>query len=534
MPQFIQVPPDSTGKKVLHSAEVRILYRDAVKPFVVGDQVVGASSNMTGSVTFIHEHNSTSGHVDVVLSDTSYGSAPVVGEALRVNGETIAIADDAGSSVYLQRMSIASGDNPHNMAHINRVGALKVAQAGGDAFGRIQMSQSMRLAEYVFTHPHDDKFLKRTANGGGFEHHPEFAGMTLRVTGVNASSSQLTSHLYHKYQAGLSQLVMMTTAMGDSGKEGVVRRWGYYDDNDGMFFEQDGTDLYAVIRSSVTGVVVDTRIHQNDWSTNRINGEKGLFNITEYDVDVTKDNIWWFDMQWLGAGTVRFGTFHDGERLECHEQHHDGRKPVSYMRTGSLPVRFEVFNKQATGSTSEMRVFCCSVQCEGQFSPEVVPHGRCHADVDTITSHTDYHIVSSMRMKQLYRGRDNRGVAIPQNFSVYASGAPVLFEVVKNAVIGAPDDINFEPWDRDPGPHSGVEFDYASHTCTGGEIIIARIIGVDQPKEINLTQQFGLNGESVKRHADINEFDTYSFRCRLLKPGTPAEVTIALEWCEIR
>jgi len=534
MPHFVQVPPDSTGKKISHSVEVTIPYSGLVIPFLVGDLVSGATSGIIGSVTRVDVNGPTIGEVLIMLSDDSETSSVTIGENLLVSGSIKAVSAGAATQSYIARSVLASGDNPHNVAQVTRTGALVVQATGGDAFGRSQVSETNRLAEYTFHDDRANEFQTVLVNGGTTIHHPEFSGMVLQVPTTSGAKAQMTSHQYHRYQAGLSQLIIMTAACGDVGKTGLVRRWGYYDDNDGIFFQQANGILSVVVRSSTSGSPVDTVIPQHEWNTNRINGEVGPFNITGYDLDITMDSIWWIDMQWLGAGTVRFGIYHDGERLTCHEEHHDGRLPVSYMRTGSLPVRWEVYNTSTTASTSEFTIFCPTVQCEGKFSPEVIPFGRIHVGVETITSDTVPQVISSMRMKQTYKGQPNRGVAIPQNFSVFSQSAPAVFEIVKNATLSDFDSGELGgAWARDPGANSAVEFDYAYRACSGGEVIISRIIAPNITTDINLTQQFGINGERVKRHANIAEYDTYSFRMRLLKPGS-SDVFIALEWGEIR
>jgi hypothetical protein len=107
--------------------------------------------------------------------------------------------------------------------------------------------------------------------------------------------------------------VMQTIQIGDTGKANVVRRWGYFDEENGLFWELDGTTLYAVQRSSTTGSVVDTRVAQANWNRDSLDGT------IRYDLDVTKTNLYWMDFQWLGVGIVRFGVYeNDGTKTTCH------------------------------------------------------------------------------------------------------------------------------------------------------------------------------------------------------------------------
>jgi len=50
---FVQVPPQSTGKKVATEARYELYFSNQVKDFLVGSTVVGAVSGSTGKITGI-------------------------------------------------------------------------------------------------------------------------------------------------------------------------------------------------------------------------------------------------------------------------------------------------------------------------------------------------------------------------------------------------------------------------------------------------------------------------------------------------
>jgi hypothetical protein len=154
----------------------------------------------------------------------------------------------------------------------------------------------------------------------------------------------------------------MTIVLSDSGKAGNLRQWGYMDDSDGLFFELNGQTLNVVVRNSTSGTVQETRIPQSQWSSNRVNGEGGTFNINNAILDVTKDNIYWIDFQWLGAGRVRFGVYINGLKIVCHEVQNTNKSPRPYMRSGSLPIRYRCENTGVTSGVSSITAFCTKPQ----------------------------------------------------------------------------------------------------------------------------------------------------------------------------
>jgi hypothetical protein len=165
------------------------------------------------------------------------------------------------------------------------------------------------------------------------------------------------------YQPGKSLLVMNTFAMGTL-QTGLQQRVGYFTAGDGVYFEADGEDLFMVIRSSVTGAPVDTRIAQSDWNQDPMNGS-GPSGIT---VDPTKTQIWWTDIEWLGVGSVRVGFVINGVFYICHVFNHANTETNVYMTTATLNCRYEIINTTATAGAT-MRQICSTVISEGGYNP---------------------------------------------------------------------------------------------------------------------------------------------------------------------
>lgn len=525
----IQFPPDSTGKKLVHGVLIDLDYTGLISPFSLGETIVGATSGVTASVSKIVSATAQTGKLYLTVIE-NYANLPAtfsISEAI-LSDSVVKAYVAAYDSAMVQKTVIVSEDNYEQGLNIDNFGSMSVNMSG-DAFGRVQVAAPTMLGAYSFEHPQAQEIYKETIGNAVIEHHPEYAGYVLRTSSVSGDSASIKTHQYHKYQPGVSQLINMTVASGDAGKDSVTRRWGYFDVRDGVFFELNGTTFNVVQRSSVTGTIIDTKIPQSMWNKNRLDGTTGQFNITGETFDVSKNNIYWIDVQWLGAGTVRFGTYINGRRIVLHEIHNANKNNVSYMRTGSLPLQWEIINTSATASTSELKAFCSTVMTEGNYNPAQVAFARTHVGIETITSSTVPFIVSSMRMKQSIYGYDNRRFAIPQTFSIW-SEYPTVFKIIKNVTLtGTP------LWDKDPGPDSGVEFDYNSRTFTGGQCIIARFIpGGFVPIEINLTQQFGLTKERVRRHSNIVDYDTYSFTMTLTDGSTPSKCNISLDWVEVK
>ena len=530
--QFVRIPPDSTGKRISHISEVDVYINGDVRSLLAyGDTVVGQSSGFIGTVSGIAIVGLTT-EVSIVVDDYSAVGTPLTGEQLAVQGTTIGTISTIGDSYFLQRNVIASGDNPYRMLKVTEYGEILTKPTDTDAFGRTDVSIPHTVRNYQFNLSSENRFCKFLSNGGTQVNHPLYTATELISTSDVGSIACITSNIYHFYTPAVSQSITMTVALSDSGKENNIRQWGYMDDTDGLFFELNGTTLNAVVRSSVNGVIAEYRVPQSDWSNNRLNGEGGTFNINNATIELAKDNIYWIDFQWLGAGRVRFGVYINGLRIVCHEVQNTNKSPRPYMRSGSLPIRYRTENTGVTSGSSSITAFCASVLAGGAIDPVFKSFGRLHVGQEQVASSTDRFVVSSMRMKQFFDSRQNHSISLPKIFSVYTKDQPIVFEIIHNGTLTG--STSETPWSRDPGVLSASEFDYAYNSISGGEVIVSRIVMPNSVSDIDLTQQFSLTKELLYRHANGTDYDTLSFCARTLYPSVTTDVWISLEWNELQ
>ena len=530
--QFVRVPPDSTGKRISHISEIDIFITDDIRANLkYGDTIVGANSGFVGTIAGFKLKGQNT-EVSIVVDDYSNADAPTVGEFVSIRGTIVGSVASIGVAYLVQRNVIASGDNPYRMLKITEYGEILAKNTDTDAFGRVDSSIPNTIRNYQFNLPTDKIFCRLLQNGGQQISHSAYSATELATTSDVGSIACITSNLYHYYTPAISQLITMTIVLSDSGKAGNLRQWGYMDDSDGLFFELNGQTLNVVVRNSTSGTVQETRIPQSQWSSNRVNGEGGTFNINNAILDVTKDNIYWIDFQWLGAGRVRFGVYINGLKIVCHEVQNTNKSPRPYMRSGSLPIRYRCENTGVTSGVSSITAFCASVLAGGTIEPVFNSFGRLHVGQELVNSDTNRFVISSMRVKQTFDGRNNHSIALPKAFSVYTKDQPIVFEIVRNGTLTGT--ASETPWSRNPSDDSASEFDYAYNEISGGDVIVSRILAANTVSDIDLTEQFGLNRELLYRHANGIDFDTLSFCARTLYPSVSTDVWISLEWNELQ
>jgi len=235
---------------------------------------------------------------------------------------------------------------------------------GTDAFGRTRISEPFTLFDSQNRYLDGNQFASKTAGAGSVTYQANSSSFALSVGTASGDSVIRQCRTVQVYQPGKSLLVMDTFAMGTL-QTGLRQRVGYFTSGNGVYFEADGEDLYMVIRSSVTGSVVETRIAQSNWNQDSMDGT-GPSGIT---LDPTKTQIFWTDIEWLGVGSVRVGFVINGIFYICHVFNHANIDSTVYMTTATLNCRYEITNTATTASSATMQQICSTVISEGGYNP---------------------------------------------------------------------------------------------------------------------------------------------------------------------
>ena len=245
----------------------------------------------------------------------------------------------------------------------NVIGPANPSGVAVDAFGRARMSTPLTL--FDSSHRYKDNGLWSTANTANttyaFSSNDGLVNLNLTNGTANAEIVRETTKVM-TYQPGKSLFILNTLVMSPA-KENLRQRVGYFGANNGIFLQQSSNTVSFVERSSVTGSVVDTPVNQQDWNIDKMDGT-GPSLMT---LDLTKAQIFWTDIEWLGLGTVRCGFVIDGKLIHCHSFHHANLITSTYITTASLPLRYEIKNIGTVSEGSTLKQICSSVVSEGGY-----------------------------------------------------------------------------------------------------------------------------------------------------------------------
>lgn len=239
-----------------------------------------------------------------------------------------------------------------------------------DAFGRLRVSEPLTLFDSQHRYVENGKWA--TANNGtsNTQHVPAESSINMNVGTANNDYVYRETRRVFAYQPGKSLLIMNTFAMNQP-KANLTQRLGYFTTDNGIYLENDGTTNYFVLRSNSTGTITETKVAQSDWNVDKFNGtgySSQLGGEHASGINVTKTNIFWTDVEWLGVGDVRCGFVVDGKPLPAHIFHNDNIQTEPYMTTACLPVRYEIKNTGDTTSNSRLKQICSTVISEGGYA----------------------------------------------------------------------------------------------------------------------------------------------------------------------
>lgn len=302
-------------------------------------------------------------------------------------------------------------------------------QLGGmqvDAFGRLRVSNPYTLFDSQNRYEADPQFSSSTATGGTAVYNTNTKAVDLSVTTSSGSEAVRQTKRVFTYQPGKSLLVMATFIM-NAAKTNLRQRVGYFNADNGIFFQVADTTKSFIIRTKTSGTVSDARkIDQSAWNGDKLDGT-GPSGIT---LDITKSQILFIDMEWLGVGTVRCGFIINGQYIVCHTFQNANIQTAVYMQTAILPVRYEITNTGATASTSTLQQICSTVISEGgygELSRTFVARLATKTTIGTV-----FEPIVSIRLNSNYLG----AVVIPSGTSFFPEDTGYYnVALIKNATL---------------------------------------------------------------------------------------------------
>lgn len=332
-----------------------------------------------------------------------------------------------------------------------------------DAFGRLRVSEAFTLFDSKKLYDKQLLYYSEATSGAGsaLAHNANESSVTMTVgAGANAYAIRQTKQ-YFNYQPGKSQLGVFTFNF-NSGVSHIYKRVGYFDDNNGVFLQLYGTTLSVVIRTNTSGSPSDTATYnQADWNIDKLNGAgAALGNPSGISLDMSKAQIFFMDLEWLGVGRVRFGFVIGGVHYYCHQALHTNSNTIVYMKSANLPVRYEIRNDASGSAGSTMAEICSAIMCEGGFNPKGLVFGVDNAATGVSITTSLLNLISV----RLQAGRESTTI-IPLTINAMVTTAiNYRWALVLNPTLGGVPAFN-------PISNSSMSWDVAATSVANGTVL---------------------------------------------------------------
>lgn len=464
----------------------------------------------------------------------------------------VEVKNDVGNTLPITVIHNGNAVAITNRFPVDTSGNITVDGIQPDAFGRLRVSEPFTLGDYKHLYAIDPNFLDQKEFGGNVAYVANKAAATLTTNSSPSSNVVHQTKFYHHYQPGKSQLIFSSVNFGYA-QQNVTKRTGYFDDRDGIYFEQAGSNtsngtnngnLNFVIRSFTSGTanesdegVYKRRVPQSQWNVDKCDGTgpSGL------NLDMSKTQLVFIDFQWLGVGRARVGFVHDGEVIVAHEYYHSNVLADVYLSNPNLPVRCEIRNTGATtGGTMDQ--ICSTVMSEGGY----VESGIDFANVMSIArttptpGGTELPLIA-LRLKNSFGSFPNRISVRFNNLSLYCETNSISYKIVKLpnlGCIGNASGFGQCTWTSETNL-SGVEICTDATQYFDGEVFAGGYVPAGASQNSLSPVASGPLSAAKKnilvQNIDSSNSEVYAVVVKtvITQQGTVASVAAAVQWREI-
>ena len=391
-----------------------------------------------------------------------------------------------------------------------------------DAFGRFRVSHPYTLFDTFHRYQDTGKssvYTTGTNSTSTFD--VNGCNIIMSVSTASGAAVYRETNRVFAYQPGKSLLIQKTFCMGPE-KPGLRQRIGYFDSNNGVFLERDGSVVSFVLRSSsVDGTVQEKRAVKEEWNITTLDGT-GADKIV---LDLSSSQIFYANIEWLGVGSVQCGFVINGQFIPCHVFHYANTpgSTTTYMTTACLPVRSEIQNTATTTSTSQLREICSTVISEGGYELIGRPLSIGHTlnGPYRLGSVNTLYPVLTIRLKADRTG----AIVLPKNFSLAPlTAANYRYQIISGGVTSG------GAW-QSAGADSSVEYNTTATSLTGGTVLETGYILATNQSSISPALQNYPFAYQLERNTFTGV--RFEFIIAVITTAQNPEVVASINWEEV-
>ena len=385
-----------------------------------------------------------------------------------------------------------------------------------DAFGRVRVSQPYTLFDSQNRYTQDTQYDTAVTGTGTTTYQVNQSAVDMTVTSGGVGSVIRQTYRSFPYQPGKGLLMLATFCMDGSESLNLTQRVGYFNTQNGVFFQRiDGTNSF-VLRSNVTGTVSDARsIPQSLWNGDKLDGT-GASGII---LDSAKSQILWMDFEWLGVGSVRCGFIINGQYIVCHTFTNANEITATYMTTAILPMRYEITSTSGVAAT--LKQICSSVMSEGGYDAQSANYTAARTTKKSTISTTFIPLMSI----RLATGRSGAVVLVK-----LAQALPTVTQnyeavLLKNATLTGPS------WGTSVS--TNVDYDQTATALTGGIVVAQDYVTSTSQGRSAARVDAGYNWDLQLGSTIAGVSDIYTLAIRTLDPTPTGDAWGAISFYDL-
>lgn len=389
---------------------------------------------------------------------------------------------------------------------------------GTSAFGEQRVAPPYTLADFISKYGINPLEIETSVAGGAaVVDAPVASGFRLSAGAGPISRASARSASYYRYQSGRGLSITQTCVVEVAPVGQDYVQWGFYDDEDGLFWRMDAAGFCIGIRSSTSGAPVTTLIRQENWDSPSPKIDFPPFS-------PLKGNIYEIRLQWLGVGDIQF--FINGTLV--HTIHNPNLVVLPYMRTADLPISWDCRNDAGVSSgLTRLLAICGNVTVQGGESPPEFGYG-VERDLFLGGIGATYVPLLAIRLAQNINGVSNRAVVYPTRVIVGCETSRTAYRVLLNPATLTGAAFNAV------GGGSCMEFDIAATAFTGGTYLTGGFLpNTADGSESLLTDIFKVNARRLRRAPFTGVSDVLLVVGRN-EAGGAATMRAGLQWTEVR
>ena len=335
-------------------------------------------------------------------------------------------------------------------------------QGGYTSKGRLKVSNAETFFFNTFQYGKEtDIWDESTTNGGSGIYNANINQIDMSVSNVSGSECIRQTKNVQRYVPSRNSTLAFAIKL-ENPTLGIRRRFGLFEENDGIFFEDGGdNNYYCVIRSSVSGSVNEIKVPRSGWNGDKLDGT-GPSKIV---ANPQAQQLITIDYEWYGAGEIGFNYLINGSPRRIHTFNTANAFTDPWCKTPFLPIRVEITNTSGGQSNGRYHIYqgSNSLTSEGNsFNLGVSESISTPIDGREIPKNVFYPLIS-LRLKS----NSLKGIVFPRHFQTATTenNVHVFYKIVRNAAISG------AVWQNHPDTNSFVQYDISGTAYSNGQTV---------------------------------------------------------------